>query len=419
MLTRFCLYGLLKNQRYFEPVFLLALLGKGLDFGVIGSLVALRELVVMLLEIPSGAIADVLGRRGSLIASIAAYIASFAVFALSDKVWTLGVAMACYGVGEAFRSGTHKALIFRWLEIHGRTAEKTRVYGVTRSWSKYGSAIAVVLTGVLLGAGASYDLIFAVTIIPYSLLLVNIALYPRSLESPANQNRGAASRAESIRRVGAHTLGTLRDAVRRRGTALLLLNSMGFEGIFHAVKDYLQPVLAAIALAHLSRGALGDEQALALVLTPVYFTLYLLAGVSSRFSHRVAQRAGDERAGMRMLWAGFGLCFAALLLPSPIAASAAFIALSVLQNLWRPMLIARLDDEGEESSGATLLSIESQSRRFATMLAAPVIGFAVQHASEPDGPVRLWPIGAIGVALAALALGAGLLGQRRRGFTDP
>ncbi|MCA9299188.1 MAG: MFS transporter, partial [Phycisphaerales bacterium] len=258
MLTRFCLYGLLKNQRYFEPVLVLALLDKGLGFGLVGVLFGIRELVVLLLEIPSGAIADVLGRRHALMASVGAYIVSFALLATCHRTGLLVLAMACYGVGEAFRSGTHKSLVFRWLEIQGRVREKTRVYGVTRSWSKYGSAIAVVVTGVLLASGVGYDLIFAATIVPYLALLLNLAGYPRSLESAAHAGRAPDDEdrpKRSLRRVTRHTFATLRKALRTPSISRLLVNSMGFEGIFHASKDYLQPVLAAIALAHL--GASG------------------------------------------------------------------------------------------------------------------------------------------------------------------
>ena len=85
MLIRFCLYGFLKNQRYFEPFFVLALLEKGLDFATIGLLVGFRELVVLLLEVPSGAIADVFGRRRAMMLSFSAYALSFLLFAPRNK----------------------------------------------------------------------------------------------------------------------------------------------------------------------------------------------------------------------------------------------------------------------------------------------------------------------------------------------
>ena len=135
MLFRFSLYGFLKNQRYFEPFLVLALLEKGMSFFAIGGLIAFRELATNLFEIPSGSIADLLGRRRAMLVSFGAYLLSFVLFWLAQQPVWLWPAMLLFSVGEAFRTGTHKAMIFEWLRQQGRTSEKTKVYGHTRSWS--------------------------------------------------------------------------------------------------------------------------------------------------------------------------------------------------------------------------------------------------------------------------------------------
>ena len=150
MLTRFCLYGFLKNQRYFEPFLMLAFLEQGLTFFSIGVLVAVRSLTINVLEIPSGAIADTWGRRGTMIASFVAYVLSFLTFAFAPSVFWFAIAMVLYGVGDSFRTGTHKAMIFEWLRLQGREDERTSFYGTTRSWSKYGSALSAILGDVRL-----------------------------------------------------------------------------------------------------------------------------------------------------------------------------------------------------------------------------------------------------------------------------
>ena len=85
------------------------------------------------LEMPAGAVADVLGRRRSMVTSVLGYIGSFVLLGLTQPV-----ALLCVAVGEAFRTGTHKAIIFDGLEQEGRSSEKTSVCGYTRSWSKLG-----------------------------------------------------------------------------------------------------------------------------------------------------------------------------------------------------------------------------------------------------------------------------------------
>ena len=69
MLFRFSLYGFLKNQQYYDPFLILAFRSKGLSFTQIGLLIGFRELCINLMEVPTGAIADVAGRRRSSMAA--------------------------------------------------------------------------------------------------------------------------------------------------------------------------------------------------------------------------------------------------------------------------------------------------------------------------------------------------------------
>ena len=70
MIARFSLYGFLKNLRFFEAFLILALRERGLDFLGIGGLIAVREIAGNLSQIPSGALADALGRRRCMIVSM-------------------------------------------------------------------------------------------------------------------------------------------------------------------------------------------------------------------------------------------------------------------------------------------------------------------------------------------------------------
>ena len=403
MIFRFSLYGFLKNQRYFEPFLLLALLGMGLSFFEIGLLIAFRELAVNVLEIPSGAIADLYGRRRSMIFSFAAYIAGFLTFGFASQLPLLFMAMLLLAVGDAFRTGTHKAMIFTWLRLEGRSDERTRIYGYTRSWSKIGSAVSALIAAAFVLIADSYTLVFFLAAAPYALNIVNFLGYPAALDGEISSER-------SPRQLVAHLQATFRDAFRRRGLRRLIAESMGFEGVFHAVKDYLQPVLVVSAVALASKFAIGGDlsqvRQSALLIGPVYFVLHLLSSVASRQAHRVSDAAGGEDHAARWLWAASIAVFVVALAGGWTGAATllivAFVLLHVLQDLWRPVLISRFDEYGSEAQGATILSIESQSRRFVTMLLAPAIGLAVDTAQTQSLGGAFWPIGVVGVVVGLL-----------------
>ncbi len=418
MLFRFCLYGFLKNQQYFEPFLILAFLAKGLDFFAIGLLVAARELTVNLVEIPSGALADLHGRRRAMMVSFVAYILSFVTLATADHPALLALAMGLYGVGDAFRTGTHKAMIFTWLRTQGREAERTRVYGMTRAWSKVGSAVAVVVGAILVLVADDYRWLFWAALMPYVLGLINFLGYPRSLEGDGPPDGGPGPG-----RVFGHLFATVKAMWRERAVRGLVFESMGFEGTFKAVKDYLQPLLQAAAILWLASAlggvTLGDAQRTALLVGPVYFGLYLLSAGASRHAHRLSAWAGSDDRAAAWLWAA-GLLLLAGLVPAlwfdlRVAAIAAFAALFVLQNAWRPILIARYDTHADARQGATLLSVENQAKSLATMLLAPAIGALVDWAAAAGvgGSGGLGLVPAVGLAAAAGFVSAGRLTARR------
>jgi hypothetical protein len=408
MLLRFSLYGFLKNQQYYEPFIILAFLEKGLSFSLIGVLVGVREISTVLLEIPSGAVADLYGRRRSMIASFTAYVASFVLLAsMTDFVWLL-IAMVLFSVGDAFRTGTHKAMIFDWLRREGRTDERTKVYGYTRSWSKIGSAMSALLAALFVVVSGSYASVFWLSVIPYVINIVNFAGYPKYLDGEKRE-RLSLGRAHSL------ALSVVKEAFSNAGLRRLFIESMCLEGIFKVNKDYLQPVLEKLALAiplaailPFAASNLTHTQKGAVVIGVVFALNFLLMSLSSRWSHRVGARLGGEEPLAAYLWAANLVCYtlmtASLILGLMLPSILFFILAGMIQNLFRPAQISRFDKHGAPETGATLLSVESQAKALLAAIVAPVVGLAVDHlqALGYSGVHPFWPAAALGVVTALI-----------------
>ena len=89
----------------------------------------------------------------------------------------------------------------------------------------------------------------------------------------------------------------------------------------------------------------------------------------------------------------------------------------VLQNVWRPALISRIDAFGEEAQGATVLSIESQAQRFATMALAPLLGLAMDATQSQGLGGPFWPVGVLGVVVGLIFLVVLVATKSDRGAT--
>jgi len=185
LMWKFRFYGFFKNLRFFEPFLLILLMSMGLTLFQIGLLVSIREIITYIFEIPSGIIADKFGKKRELLICFIFYIISFIFYffglepdlPVSNFIF-LVIASIFFGLGESFRSGTHKAMELLWMENEGLMEYKTHVYGSTRSYSLLGSALSAILAVFLIIYMPASKWIFLVTIIPYILDFILIASYP-------------------------------------------------------------------------------------------------------------------------------------------------------------------------------------------------------------------------------------------------
>ncbi len=399
MLFRFCLYGFLKNQQYFEPFLILAFRDKGLSFTLIGLLFGFREICINLLEIPTGAIADVTGRRSSMIFSHAAYIVSFLIFGFAVQPVLFFAGMLFFSLGEAFRTGTHKAMIFAWLESTGKQDEKTRVYGLTRSWSKMGSAVNVLFATLFVLLFQDYTVIFFFSIPPYLINIINFKGYPRVVDG----YRSAFDVSLVIRAM----VHTFRVSLKSRSLRRLFFESMGFEGYFKIAKDYLQPVTRSLVLSVPILLALQTQQRVTLLIGCFYSIMYLFSSVASRNACRFETWSGSPVSASRRLWLIhlmlYGLIAGGIFIGSYgfFFSVLGFSGLTITQNLWRPILINRVACHVKSQQMATVLSMESQSKTLGATIAAPVLGVLVDNVG---GQFSFLPVGVMGLIICSLLL---------------
>jgi len=336
-----------------------------------------------------------------MVLAFATYIISFAIFGFSQDYWHFFIAMFFFAIGEAFRTGTHKAMIFTWLRTEGRLDEKTKVYGYTRSWSKIGSAVSTVLAVAFVILTNDYTYVFFFAIVPYVVGLVNLATYPRQLEGQPAESAG-------IRDVVTHLWESVRTALTEKGLRRLIVESMSFEGVYKAVADYLQPIVKTMALLLPIFVAWEEPRRSAVMIGAVYVVLYLVSAFASRNAHRLTGRAGGEEGGSRLLWKADFVLYLALV-PLLIfgyyqVAVVGFIGLALLQNFWRPILVSRFDAYASETKGATVLSIESQAKSVSTMIVAPVLGVAVDFVRGQSLGGEFWPVAALAAMVALVIL---------------
>mgnify|MGYP001189155432 FL=1 len=374
--AKFSAYGFLKNLKLFEPFLILFLLDKGLSFTLIGTLYAYREIMSSLLEVPTGVIADTVGRRRTMVQSFLAYITSFLVFYFASSYWILMIGMTFFAFGEAFRGGTHKAMIFEYLKMNGWQDQKIDYYGHTRAWSQRGSAISSLIAAAIVFVSGRYDIVFLVSTLPYVLNLFLMLSYPEELDQEINKSG-------SIRESFISVSKSLVITFRGRGALRATTNVCIYDGFYNAVKDFLQPIVKTLALTMPFLLMLQDKQRSAVLVGIVYFFIYLMTSWASRHSGTFASRFKTLTTPLNLtMLTGFSLgilCGLAYYYSYSAAAVVLFTVIFVIQNLRSPMSVTYVSDTVPCEILATSLSVRSLITAFYTAVMAFVIGFLADH----------------------------------------
>jgi MFS family permease len=371
---KFCAYGFLKNLRFFEPFLILFLKSKGISFLQIGTLYATREIVRNIMEIPSGIIADGIGKRRALIFSFLAYIFSFILFFIGKTYFLFFLAMLMYGVGDAFRSGTHKALIYTYLRQKSWIDYKVDYYGHTRAASQLGSAISALIAGAIVFFSQNYEKIFLFTLIPYSLELVLMLSYPKEIDSVANKI-SFGKIISSFKKIFVQVIAGFRNSQARRA----VFNMSVYDAYYRAIKDFLQPVLKTAALSVPVFLYYSEKKRTAIVIAIVYFFIYIITSYSSAKSSKFLDKFSSSTSLMNIsfvLGVSFGI-LAGLFFKLSISLLAIifYLLIYIIQNLRKPVNIAYVSEHFSDEVMATTLSVASQLQTFISALIVVMLGW--------------------------------------------
>ena len=377
---KFQAYGFLKNLQFFEPFLMLFFLEKGLNFTQIGSVYAAREISRYIFEIPSGILADAWGRRRVLAGSFIFYMLSFAIFYFSESYSYIMVAMVVYAFGDAFRTGTHKAMIFEYLKIKQRESEKVSYYGGTRAASQTGSAFSSLIAAAIVFWSGKYELIFLFSMVPYFFDFVLILSYPSSLDGENSK----LSSGIILKRL----MDTFRDLVisfRKEPIFKKILALSSYSGYYKAAKDYLQPIIQSGILIIPVFSLLETNQRTALMIGIVYFIIYLLTAWSSKNAGRFLYFFSNYKQALWLsliIGTGAGILAGIFSISGwKLLAIIPFSLIFVMENIRKPIGIAYISEDMEKNILASSLSAESQmSSLFAGVLAF-LIGFVVDRTS--------------------------------------
>ncbi|MEU8262780.1 MFS transporter [Micromonospora sp. NPDC048999] len=371
------------------PVMILLMQERGLTLSQIGLVATAQGLVVLVLELPTGGLADALGRKPALGVAWVIGLISLIIFAVADSFWLFFLVWALQGVYRALDSGPLES----WYVDATLAADPHAEYerGLGQAGTVAGLAIGV---GALVGGG----LVALGPVGPVSALtlpvLVAIVLYGVSLVAllvllvETRPARGAAALRTSVAEVP-RMAGQAIGLLRRSRVLLALVAVELFWGFGMVTFESLLPIRLSEVV--------GDADRAAALLGPAGSAAWLANAAGAALTPLLLRRLGAAPAAalLRVLQGvtvvGMGL------LAGPVGVLVAYLACYTVHGASNPLHNALLHRQVDGPYRTSVMSLNSM-----VGLPAGALGAVVLTALADRTSVSLaMLVGAVVLALAA------------------
>ena len=350
----------------FVTVFVLLMLERGLSLAQIGLGTAAQGVVMLFLELPSGGLADALGRKPVLILATLFSIAAMSLLLVADTVWLLAIVSALQGVFRALDSGPLEA----WFIDASIAAD--RDVDIERGLSRQNVVIctSIGLGAMLGGLIGSTDGVFEVNplVVPIALGLVLqvvglVAII--TLMHEVRAGSGWAAARQSIATVP----DVIRGAVRLIHassllTALVVAELLWGFGMI-AFEVFLPPRLAEVS---------GGVEEATRLLGPAITVAWVLSGVGAACAPWLVRRFGSAVAGCTLRFVQGGTVVAMGLAAGPAGLIVAYLANYWAHGATAPVHYGMVHRAVEASHRATVVSANSLTSQVGGAVSGILLG---------------------------------------------
>jgi MFS family permease len=324
-----------------------------LSYTEIFLLYAIQSFVVFLLEIPSGVFADLFGKKAALIISRASLIPAYALFAAADNFWIFLLAMIFMALNKAYKSGTHKAYIYDYLEQRQSKITPSEVFGKNKFWARLGEALASAAGGFI-AAKLGFSIVFVFALFPAFVNLINALTYEKIQEKHRVRKFSFSAHFKHIEESLVEIKGT--KIVQR-----LIINSAIFVSCMEASEKFFQPYMVEARIPIAWFGI-------------VYMVILVITAFGSRYAYLFETKF--ERTVIANFSGWIGVVPFVILGLKFVSVSGIFLFFLILflRSARRPGMITELNTHISSAKRATILSTDSLFRSLFLLAFLPIIG---------------------------------------------
>lgn len=335
-------------QLLIGPILTLYLLNKNLSFTQIMALQSVFSVSVFLLEVPTGAVGDLMGRKVSLCLAGLVMALGAAVYIFADYFLLFIFGEMLFACGLSLKSGSDTAILYDTLKVLDRTDEFTKIQGKGQFFFLFTQVIGSLVAGFIYEINVDFPLVLSGVLMLLSALL---ALLFKEVPTFATGNKPSYS--VQIKESGQFLLNHKRIRA-------ITLYSMFFFVFYRLGFWYYQPYLTAVNVEVKYFG--------------IAFALFnLVAAFSAKYSDRFIKLTKGKSMLLlsALMAASFLLCGL-----TPFAWGLIFILpQQIARGINQPIFMKYMNKHIPSHMRATVISFNSLLKNLAAAIAFPIAGF--------------------------------------------
>ena len=338
------------------PIIVLFFQEHGLTLTEVMILQSIYSFSVALFEIPSGFIADVFGRKRTIILSTIFTFIGFLVFSFFGGFYAFAIAQVLVGIGGSLMSGSDSAIIYdTLLETNSKTTY-TKIEGRTYAIGNFSEAFAGILGGFL-AVGSIYMPIYVQTSILFFSIPIAFTLIEPFMHKENKLDRSFKAVLEVVKFA----------MVDNQKLKWLIIYSSAMGAATLSMAWFAQPFFKSINIPLAYFGIL-------------WAVLNFSAGLTSFNAHQFDKKDNNYKI-LFYLSLAMSTSFIFLGYNNSVYGLIFILFIYLLRGLVTPILRNAINENTISNKRATVLSIRSLIIRISFAISAPILGYIADNYS--------------------------------------
>ena len=342
--------------RFYIPVLALFYIASQVSLEQFTIIMSVFSLSILVLEIPTGVIADLLGRKNTLLISRFFYVIELFLIAFYNGFWVFLIAKIISGVGVSLWSGSEEALIYDTLKRAKREKEYKKINGIIHTISNVAMAIMFVIGGFLFAISPKLP---AIASVPFAVLGFALTFF---LTEPYKSKRTA----------------TLKNSIKHMKEGAVYF---WHHSYVKYLTFYSWPIAATIAMMLSISSAYHQSIMIPVAVIGVIVMMgSLLTAYAAKKTHYWEELYGEKKMLLFIqLLMIFAVCCMSLMIN--YIGAIFYLIICFGAGLFNVLISHYVNQHIKTSNRATMLSIKNFFDNLAIFIFFPILGYIIKYKS--------------------------------------